>query len=83
MKELENEADFQASECGEFIVVEGVKGMAFEVDLTGGRNIESTEKMEESAFAATAGAGDGDDFSWENFQSDAAQGIHAGFACLV
>ena len=57
--------------------------MAFEVDLTGGRNIESAEKMEESAFAATAGAGDGDDFSWENFQSDAAQGIHAGFACLV
>lgn len=67
MKELEDEADFQPSECGEFIVVEGVKGMAFKVDLTGGRNIESAEKMEESAFAATAGAGDGDDFSWENF----------------
>ena len=37
--------------------------MAFEVDLTGGGNIESTEKMEEGAFAAAAGAGDGDDFS--------------------
>ena len=67
VKELEDEADFQASECGEFIVVEGVKGMAFEVDLTRGGNIKSAEKMEESAFAATAGAGDGDDFSWENF----------------
>ena len=67
VKELEDEADFQASERGEFIVVEGVKGMAFEVDLTGSGNIESTEKMEESAFAAAAGAGDGDDFSLENF----------------
>lgn len=41
--------------------------MAFKVELTGGGDIESTEKMEESAFAATAGAGDGDDLSWENF----------------
>jgi hypothetical protein len=30
---LENETDFQASECGEFIVAERVEGVAIEVSL--------------------------------------------------
>jgi hypothetical protein len=36
--------------------------------------------MQESAFSATAGPGDSNDFAWEDFQSDATQGIHAGLA---
>ena len=34
MEELKNKADFQAAEGGEFVIVEGVKGMTLEVDLT-------------------------------------------------
>ena len=83
MEELKNKADFQAAEGGELVIVEGVKGMTFEVDLAGGRGIEGAEKMEESAFAATAGTGDGDDFSWENFESDPAEGIDPSFAGLI
>ena len=33
VKELKNEADFEASEGGQFIVVKGVEGMSFEVSL--------------------------------------------------
>ena len=39
--------------------------------------------MEESAFAATAGAGDGDDFSREDFESDPAECIDPSFAGLI
>jgi hypothetical protein len=39
--------------------------------------------MEESTFATTAGTGDGDDFSWENFESDPAEGIDPSFAGLI
>ena len=42
MKELENESDFETPKGGEFIVVEGVKGMAFEVGLAGGGGVEGT-----------------------------------------
>jgi len=57
--------------------------MTFEVDLTGGGNIEGAEKMEESAFAAAAGAGDGDDFSCEDFERDPAECIDPSFAGLI
>ncbi len=39
--------------------------------------------MEESAFAATAGTGDGDDFSREDFESDPAECIDPSFAGLI
>jgi len=39
--------------------------------------------MEESTFAATAGTGDGDDFSREDFESDPAKCIYPGFAGLI
>jgi hypothetical protein len=39
--------------------------------------------MEESAFPATAGPRDGNDFAGENFQGDATQGIHTGFASFI
>ena len=57
--------------------------MTFEVNLTGGRGIEGAEKMEKSTFAATAGTGDGDDFSWEDFESDPAECIDPSFAGLI
>ena len=31
---MKNKSDFQAAKGGEFVIVEGVKGMTFEVDLT-------------------------------------------------
>jgi hypothetical protein len=36
--------------------------------------------MQEGAFSAAAGPGDSNDFAWDDFQSDATQGIHAGLA---
>jgi len=36
--------------------------------------------MQESTFSTAAGPGDSNDFAWEDFQSDATQGIHAHFA---
>ena len=39
--------------------------------------------MEKSTFAATAGTGDGDDFSWEDFESDPAECIDPSFAGLI
>jgi len=83
VEELKNKSDFQAAKGGEFFIVEGVKGMTFEVDLTGGRGIEGAEKMEESTFATTARTGDGDDFPWEDFESDPAECIHPSFTSLI
>jgi len=68
MKKLKDEADFQASEGGEFGVVQGVKGVAFEVSLAGGGGVEGSENVEEGAFTASARAGDGDDFAGENLE---------------
>jgi len=39
--------------------------------------------MEESTFAATAGTGDGDDFSCEDFERDPAECIDPSFASLI
>jgi hypothetical protein len=39
--------------------------------------------MEESTFAATAGTGDSDDFSWKDFESDPAECIDPNFAGLI
>jgi hypothetical protein len=39
--------------------------------------------MEESTFAATAGTGDGDDFSWEDFESNPAECIDPSFTSLI
>ena len=39
--------------------------------------------MEESTFAATAGTGDGNDFSCEDFESDPAERIDPSFAGLI
>ena len=71
MEELENEADSESSEGGQFVVVKGVEGMSFEISLARSGGIEGSEDMEESAFSAAAGTGDGNDFAWEYFQSDA------------
>ena len=67
MEELENEADSESSEGGQFVVVKGVEGMSFEIGLARSGGVESSEDMEESAFSAAAGAGDSDDFAGEDF----------------
>lgn len=71
VEELENEADFKASEGGQFVVVQGVEGMSFEISLARSGGVEGSKDMEESAFSTSAGTGDGNDFAWEDFQSDA------------
>jgi len=71
VEELENEADSESSEGGQFVVVKGVEGMSFEISLARSGGIEGSEDMEESAFSAAAGTGDGNDFTWEDFESDA------------
>ena len=71
MEELENEADSESSEGGQFVVVKGVEGMSFEISLARSGGIEGSEDMEECAFSAAAGTGDGNDFAWEDFKSDA------------
>ena len=71
MEELENEADSESSEGGQFVVVKGVEGMSFEIGLARSGGIEGSEDMKESTFSAAAGTGDGNDFAWEYFQSDA------------
>lgn len=83
VKKLENEANFQAAQGGKFIVVEGMKREPFEVDLAGAGGIEGTEEVKESAFSATAGTGDGDNFAGENFEGDPAEGVDPHIPRLV
>ena len=71
VEELENKADSDSSECGQFVVVKGVEGVSFEIGLARSGGVEGSEDMKESTFSAAAGAGDGNDFTWEDFESDA------------
>jgi hypothetical protein len=83
VEKLEDKADLELAEGGELVVVEGVKGMALEIDLAGGGSVEGAENVEEGAFAATAGPSDGNDLAREDLQADGAEGIHFGIAGLV
>jgi len=71
VKELEDEADSESSEGGQFVVVKGVEGVSFEIGLARSGGVEGSEDMKESTFSAAAGAGDGNDFTWEDFESNA------------
>jgi len=71
VEELENKADSESSEGGQFVVVKGVEGVSFEIGLARSGGVEGSEDMKESTFSAAAGAGDGNDFTWEDFESDA------------
>ena len=83
MEELENEADFHLAKAGEGIVVHGVKGKAVDIGLSRGGGVEGAEDVKEGAFAATAGSRNGDNFTGQNFQANAPQGIHLGITGLV
>ena len=52
--------------------------MSLQVGLTGRRCIESAENVEESAFAATTGAGNGHNLPWEDFQGNPPKGMNLG-----
>lgn len=71
MEELENKADSESSECGQFVVVKGVERVSFEIGLARSGGVEGSEDMKEGTFSAAAGAGDGNDFTWEDFESNA------------
>ena len=45
MEKLEHEANLELPEGGELVVVQGVEGMAFKVDLAGGRGVEGSEDV--------------------------------------
>ena len=68
VEKLENKSDFKTSEGGEFGVIQGMEGVAFEVSLAGRGGVEGSENVEEGAFTASARAGDGDDFAGENLE---------------
>ena len=78
MKKLKDEADFEASKGGEFGVVQGVKGVAFEVSLAGGGGVEGSENVEEGAFTASARPGDGHDLAGENLEGHTPKRMHLG-----
>lgn len=83
MEELKNEANFEATKGGEFVVVKRVERMTLQIGLAGGRGIEGSENVEEGAFAASAGSSDGDDFGRQDFDGYAAEGIDASVASLI
>ena len=76
MKKLENKSDFKTSEGGEFGVIQGMEGVAFEVSLAGGGGVEGSENVEEGAFTASARPGDGHNLPRQDFQGDPAEGVH-------
>jgi hypothetical protein len=45
VEELKDEADLELAEGGEFVVVKGMEGVAFKVDLARGGGVEGTEDM--------------------------------------
>jgi hypothetical protein len=83
MEELEDEADLELAQGGELIVVKGMEGVPLKVDLAGGGCVEGTEDMQEGAFAAATGSGDGHDLARENFEGNASESLHLGIAGLV
>jgi hypothetical protein len=83
VEELEDEADFELAQAGEGVVVHGVEGQAFEVDLAGGGGVERAEDVKEGAFPAATGSGDGHDLARENFEGNASEGLHPCIAGLV
>ena len=78
MKKLKHEPDFEAAEGGEFGIIQGVEGVAFEVGLPCGGGVESSEDMEKGAFTASTGTGDGDDLRREDFEGYPSEGVNMG-----
>jgi hypothetical protein len=71
---LENEADAAAAEEGQVVVGHVGEIGAVDEDATGIGDGKAGHEMEEGAFAGTAGAHDGEEFSLLDVEGDAAQG---------
>ena len=78
VEKLENKSDFKTSEGGEFGVIQGMEGVAFEVSLAGRGGVEGSENVEEGAFTASARPGDGHDLSRENLEGHTSKRMHLG-----
>ena len=76
IEKLEDDAEAVAAVGGEGGVVGAVKGEPVDGDFAGGRLVESAEKIEQGAFAATAGSGHGNEFRGGDLEAQVAQGVH-------
>ena len=73
---LEDEAERAAAEGGELVVVHGGDVLAAEKIFAGGGAVEAAEDVEESRFARTRRAHDGDVGAGFDDEADAAQGVN-------
>ena len=78
MEKLKHKANFKAPKGGEFGVIQRVERVPLEVGLASGGGVQSSEDMEEGAFAAAAGSGDGDNLAGKDFEADPSQGVNLG-----
>lgn len=76
VEKLEDDAQTCPAVGGEGFFICGVQGESVDGDLSGGRLIESAEKVEQGAFAAAAWSGHCTERMRGNFQRDIAQGVH-------
>ena len=76
VEKLEDDAQTCPTVGGEGFFICGVQGESVDGDLSGGRLIESAEKVEQGAFAAAAWSGHCTERMRGNFQRDIAQGVH-------
>lgn len=84
MVELEDEAERSRAERRERALIEAGRIGAGENDDTGGRTIQQTDYVEQSAFSGTRRAGEGDEFPRLQNEIDAGQGAGADvFAILA
>ena len=83
---LEDEAEGAAADGGELVFGEVGDGGAVEVDVAGGRGIETGEEAEEGRLAGAGGAHDGEELSGGDGEGDAfedVEGAGAGAELLV
>ena len=74
VEELEDDAEGVAAVVREFAFAGGVEREAVHADLAGGGCVEAAEDVEEGAFAAAAGAGDGGEVAGCEIEGDAVEG---------
>lgn len=71
---MEDDAERVAAVVREFALAGGVEREAVHTDLAGGGGVEAAEDVEECAFAAAAGAGDGGEVAGGEIERDAVEG---------
>ena len=79
---LEDEADLAAADGGELGLGKVVDGHAVKPDFARAGRVEPGQQAEQRAFAAAAGADDGDELARRDGEGDALQNVDAARAVL-